>query len=132
MLTEAEVKKMFGVKRRTTLQNASLHLGCDKLAKAMNAAGFDQKKALEALPKVIETDNTMESVKALYKLIMKAKLEYESTTQLSTTEITEVWDQFNIILGKILTPKIMVAWPCEAETKAYIDSLKKSLNKNYS
>lgn len=131
MIKEDEVKKIFKIKKRTSLQNASLHLGCTKLAKALNAAGFDQKKVLEALPKVIETDNTMESVKGLYRLIMKAKLGYKSTTQLSTTEITDVWEHFNRILGEMLSPEIMVAWPCEEETKAYIDSLKKSFNKNY-
>lgn len=125
---EKLVREIFDVpekKQRTNLENASLHCGCDKLAKALNAAGFDRKQALEALPKEIEAPNTMESVKVLYRLIMHAMFGYTSTKQLSTTEITEVWDKLNIILGETLDPEIMVKWPCQEETKAFINSFKK-------
>lgn len=128
---EKQIREIFGMKKkRSKPQNNSLHCGCDKLAKKMNAAGFDRKVALQALPEVIETPNTMESVKVMYRLVMFAKFGYTSTKQLSTTEITEVWDQLNVMLGEVLDPEIMVKWPCEQETEAWLNGLKKSARQN--
>lgn len=110
--------------QRSNLQNKSLHLGCTLLAEKLNDAGFDQSKVLASLPKAIDCRNTMDSIKALYRLIMNAMYGYTSTKQLDSKQISEVWEKLNQILGETLHPDIRVGFPNEEQTEAYLISFK--------
>ncbi len=92
-------------------QYNALHLYCERVAEALNDAGFDQKSVLEA--KVLPTPNTKESVKGMIRLIQKAMYPPESgetsTTRLTQAQTVKVYDVFNKFLGENF--EIHVEWP---------------------
>ena len=93
--------------KRTNKQNASLHVFCRHLAEALNDAGLDMKKTLKP---EIDIPWTEENVKNhLWRPIQEAMEGKESTTELSTVEISEVY----LVLNRHLSEKfgITVAWP---------------------
>lgn len=90
--------------QRTDLQNRSLHLFCKLLAEALNEAGISQRVFLEGL----EVDNTPESIKSVFKGIANAKYLKDSTTELTTKEVEEIYDEINRQSSKI---GIHIDWP---------------------
>lgn len=97
------------MKKRTILQNKSLHLFCTQLADALNAAGLDMKKTLR---QDIEIPWTKENVKNhLWRPIQEAMTEKHSTTELDSAEPSQIYE----VLSKHLGEKfgIHVPWPCE-------------------
>lgn len=86
---------------RTDLQNNSIHLFCDKAAKALNEAGYDQKQVLEAF-RGAELENTMLSIKeSVFKKIMNILTGYESTTELKTDEVDIVYRNCNLLFNRL-------------------------------
>lgn len=80
-------------KQRTNQQNRSLHLYFTHLAEKLNEAGLDMRKTLKP---EIEIPWSGKSVKEyLWRPIMKAQIGKESTTELTTKEIDEVFDVIN-------------------------------------
>ncbi len=92
------------------------------MADKLNDAGLDQRRVLEALPKIIDARWTQVSFKELYRLIMKTLHGYDSTTELNTKEISEVWDKLMEMLVKIHGPEIDQHFPTQEETEAYLNS----------
>lgn len=85
-------------KQRTDKQNRSLHLYFTQLAEILNDAGLDMRKTLKP---EIEIPWSGKSIKEyLWRPIMKAQLNKESTTELTTKEIDEVFDVINRLLGE--------------------------------
>jgi len=85
------------VKQRTLTQNRALHLMYDHLAKTLNDAGYDMKRTLKQ-----DVDipwNTITVKEYLWKPIQNAQLGKESTTELTTKEIDEVFETLNRHLG---------------------------------
>ncbi len=86
--------------QRTLRQNNALHLYCQLLADALNEAGYDMRKTLKA---DIDIPWTAENAKQyLFRPIMKAQLNKNSTTELTTTEVSAVFDTLNRHLGERL------------------------------
>lgn len=84
-------------KQRTLQQNKALHLLFTHLADELTSAGLDMRKTLK--PEV-EIPWSADSVKNfLWRPIMKAQLGKESTTQLTTKEIDQVFDTLARHLG---------------------------------
>ena len=113
MLTEDEVKKMFGIKpQRTTKQNASLHVGCELLSRALNGAGFDVKKVIR-----VDIPWTMENVKEyLFKPFMSTMFpSYKSTTELDTRQVSEVWEKLLAYLSEKEYINENIPFPSEDE-----------------
>lgn len=78
---------------RTSQQNRALHKYCAMLSEALNDAGLDARTTLK--PEV-EIPWTPDMVKELmFKPIMKAMLHKESTTELDTKEVNEVYEVLN-------------------------------------
>jgi len=78
-------------KQRTLLQNRSLHKWYELMADALNDAGFDMKKTLEAIGDA-EIPWSKETVKeVLWRQIQIALINKESTRDLTTAEIDEVF-----------------------------------------
>jgi hypothetical protein len=90
---------------RTTKQNRALHLYFTLLAKKMAEQGLDMKKALKPS---VEITPTMELCKEyLFRPIMRAKYDKESTTELTTKELQGViqdLDRFFLSKHKIDVP----------------------------
>ena len=93
---------------RTNLQNRALHKYCAMVADEMNAAGYDAKKVI-SLPIRL----TPELVKdCIFRVIMHAMYpDYESTTQLSTTEIQNVYETMNAATGERFG--VSMPWPSD-------------------
>lgn len=82
---------------RTLQQNRALHLMFDQLAQELNQAGFDMRKTLKPS---IDIPWTGESVKEyLWRPVQQAQVNKKSTTELTTSEIDEVFDTINRHLG---------------------------------
>lgn len=83
---------------RTTKQNNALHLYFEMLAEALGEAGLDMRKTLKP---TIEIPWNKETIKEyLFKPIMKAQLNKESTTEMTTKEVDQVIETLNRHLGE--------------------------------
>jgi len=78
-------------KIRTMKQNRALHKWCGEMARQLNESGI----AISLVFRNIEADYSMELVKALWRAFAKAKYGKDSTTQLTTKEITDIYDEVN-------------------------------------
>lgn len=85
---------------RTNQQNKALHVLFQQYANLLNDNGLDMKKAFARKPEV-EIPWSGGSVKEyLWRPIMKAQLNKQSTTKLTTVEIDEVFDTINKFFGE--------------------------------
>ena len=88
-------------KVRSIPQNSSIHLYCDRIAKVLNDAGYDQKQALEAFDGV-ELENTMLSVKNdIWRRIQKILTGKESTTELETNEVDLIARNVRVLINRL-------------------------------
>lgn len=101
-------------KQRTITQNAALHVYFDDLATVLNEAGLDMRKTLKA---EINISWSKESIKEyLFKPIMKLMTVKKSTTELTTDEVTKLYDILNNNLGTKFG--IYVPFPTKQELEA--------------
>jgi len=97
--------KVYTVKR-TEPQNNSLHKGLRALAERLSDSGLDMRKVLK--PEV-EIPWTVDSAKEyLFNPIAKVMFD-KTSSELSTTEIQQVWDVLNRHTGEKFG--ITVEWP---------------------
>jgi len=97
---------------RTPQQRKAIEVYCRKLADALNNAGYTvNDQVVLRLP----VSWTQENIKELmFKQIMTALYpEKESTTQLDTDEVSEVYENLNLAVSE--RTGVSVAWPCEEE-----------------
>jgi len=84
-----------------------LHLYFTQLAEALNDAGLDMRKTLKPS---IEIPWSSKSIKEyLWRPIMKAQCGKESTTELTTKEIDQIFDVINRHLSEKFG--LFVEWP---------------------
>lgn len=102
-------------KKRTDAQNKSLHRYCSELATELQNAGVP----LEVFVKDIEADYTMEAVKEVFRAFARAKFHKQSTADLTTNEIQEVYEEMSRHVAQF---GIYMAWPSIEETDNYINS----------
>lgn len=107
-------------KIRTVQQNKSLHVYCEELATELNNAGI----TMQALIEELHIDHTKESVKSIWRAIAKAKYGKESTTELTTKEIDEVYNEMNRMIA---AKGIHIAWPAQESSPNYLNSLEEHL-----
>ena len=96
--------------KRTGQQNRALHLYCEMLYQELFFAGITQKKFLEAMD---EINNSPQSIKAVFREYGRVKYGKVSTADLTTKEISDIYEEFNLNLSKI---GIHIPWPSEEET----------------
>ena len=93
---------------RTLTQNSALHLYFELLANALNDAGLDMKKVLEV--KTGDVPWNKDTIKeVLWRPLQDAMTGEESTTKLSTTEVSEVYEVLNRHTASKLG--VSVEWP---------------------
>lgn len=85
-------------KTRTIKQNKALHLLFTQLADELNNAGLDMRKTLKETIDIPWSGSTIKEY--LWRPIMKSQLGIESTTELSTKDIDQVFDTINRHLGE--------------------------------
>lgn len=97
---------------RTLPQNNSFHLWLDRLADALNEAGYSVNDKL-----VIKTDIpfTKENLKASIVHVVMKKMypDIDSTAKLSTTQIQDVYEVVNEAIA--LRTAVHVPWPTEEQ-----------------
>lgn len=76
---------------RTILQNKSLHLYCQQVADYLNESGI----SVELFFKNLEVDFTMEMIKSAIKKIAKTKFGVDSTSKLTTIQLTACYEELN-------------------------------------
>lgn len=91
-MTETEVKQ------RTAAQNRALHLYFTQLADVLTEHGLDMRKVLKPEIEIPWNGGTVKEY--IWKPIMKAQLRKESTTELTTDEIDDVFDTITRHLGE--------------------------------
>lgn len=96
--------------QRTPPQNRSLHKWATMLADEFNAAGFDQRAVLNKLPeRAVDIPWTMEAIKNIVRTVGHAMYGVESTADLTTTQMQEVYKVVDARLSEITG--IRVEWP---------------------
>lgn len=94
-------------KKRTLTQNSALHLYFRMLADALNDAGLDQRKTLK--PNVEIPWNEAAIKELIWRPIQLAVVSKESSAELTTSEVQEVYEVLNRHLANRFG--ITVAWP---------------------
>lgn len=121
---ERDIKAVFFGKeypQRTGQQNRALHLAFRILADELNAAGLDQRVVLNPSIHIPWDEKAIKE--RLWRPIQKVMLFKESTTELDTTEITQVWDLIMRELGEKFEVEY-IPFPSEEQTESYLKSLK--------
>ena len=87
-----------GEKQRTTTQNKSLHLYFEHLANSLNEAGLDIQKTLRHDAQIPWSASTVKEL--IFRQIMTAQFGKKSTTELTTREVSEVFNTITRHLGE--------------------------------
>lgn len=106
--------------KRTNKQNASLHKYCSELSDLLNEHGITVKKLFEE----VEADNTMESVKQLWRTFAYMKYGKTSTTELSTDEVNKIYDEVNRHISQW---GLHMAFPSYENADEYLQSYENSI-----
>ena len=96
-------------KKRTLPQNASLHKYCTDLSAKMNDAGFTQRQLVGKFKAGFELPVTAEMIKAIFREVGNAMYQKESTADLTTVEMMEVYKVVDGRMGEIVG--IRAEWP---------------------
>lgn len=100
---------------RSLQQNAALHLWCSWIAEALNDAGYDYQKFLEAADYKLDTPWTTALVKdQLWRPVQEAMTKKESTTELNKIEPSDIQQVLMARLTEI-TGIQDVPWPKKKE-----------------
>lgn len=83
---------------RSDQQNKAIHVFCELLAAELNNAGLDMKKVLKPEIDIPWTKDTIKEY--IWRPVQLAQLRKESTVNLSTKEVSMVWETINRFLGE--------------------------------
>ena len=104
-------------KKRTPIQNNSLHRYCELVATALNDAGLNIEEVLQHFTMELDWDkNTVKDI--IWRTAQKRMLRKISTTELNKHEdITRVWEACNRFLAKLGVESI--PFPHDPENKLH-------------
>lgn len=102
-------------KKRSLAQNASLHRWCEETARELNNSGISKSVFYQN----IEADYTMENIKELWRSFARTKYGKNSTTELTTKEFTEIYEECNRHLSQF---GLYMPFPSEENTSNYLQS----------
>jgi len=98
------------VKTRSLKQNNSLWLYFTLLAEALNGIGFDMRTLIK---KEVEIEWTKDSVcQYLWRPLQKTMFQKKSTTQITTKDINDIYDNLNRIIIERTKGEVQVDFPC--------------------
>ena len=102
--------------KRTNPQNRSLHKWCEMMADDLNAAGYDQRVVMNQFKDGFLVPWTMDAIKNIFRSVAKAMYECDSTADLTTTQIQEVYQVVDARLSEITG--VRHEWPSEESMSA--------------
>lgn len=105
-------------KQRTLLQNRALHKWFTLLSTELNTQGLDMRVVLKPDWKIWWTP---ESIKEnMFKPLMKAMYNKDSTTELTTAQVDKVYEQIMQIIGERYG--VNIPFPSQESTEEYLKS----------
>ena len=102
-------------KQRSIQQNKALHKWCEETARELNNAGISK----EVFYRDIQADYTLENIKELWRSFARTKYGKNSTTELTTKEFTEIYDEVNRHISQF---GIFMPFPSEENSENYLSS----------
>ena len=105
--------------KRTIKQNKALHKFFQEVSAELNNQGVD----VRVMVKNLRVDSTPEMVKDIFRAIGKEKYGINSTTELTTRQVNDCFDEFNRMLA---AEDIYIPFPSYQESEEYL----KSFNEN--
>lgn len=91
-----ELSIAVGERQRSDQQRKAIEVYCRDLAAALNDAGLDQRRVLASMREGVELPWDQARCKdVLWREVQRAMLGKESTTRLSRTEVSQVYDALN-------------------------------------
>jgi hypothetical protein len=126
-ISDEDIEKMrvgeslrFAGRKRTDLQNRALHQYFTLIAETLNEAGLDMKVMLPKFK--VDVPWKPDTIKDLiWRPIQQAQFQKNSTTELTTKQLNEVFETLNRHLGKL---GIHVPFP-SLETEIWDKKIKK-------
>lgn len=88
-------------KQRTLQQNRALHIYCKIMSEKLNECGQSQKAVLTKLNENFDIPWTEESFKCLFREVATLLYSVESTAELSTKELQEVYKVVDARISEI-------------------------------
>ncbi|MFS4438577.1 hypothetical protein ACMA5I_10210 [Paracoccaceae bacterium GXU_MW_L88] len=106
--------------KRTTLQNRSLHKLFDNTSKALVEEGVTMRTIVTKMEQH-RIEPTPELVKAVWRAIQESMYGTKSTTELTTDQVNEVFEEYNKLMSEL---GVYVPFPSiDSLLDAYRDSL---------
>ena len=84
--------------KRTNAQNKAMHLLFTQMSDTFNTLGLDMRVVLKPEIKILWTPEAVK--RELFKPVMKAMYGKESTTELTTSEVSKVYEQIAKLIGE--------------------------------
>lgn len=102
--------------QRSNQQNRALHKGCQEVADLLIESGV----SLQVLLQHLDVRPSMESIKAIYRDIARAKFEVSSTADLDTTQVNKVWEDLSKAVSQ--TTGVYIPFPSYENSEEYLKS----------
>lgn len=102
-------------KKITTQQRKATHKYFEEVARELNNQGIDVKVLVSNL----RVDATPEMMKNIYRAIGKEKFGITSTEELTTSQVTQCYEEMNRLLASV---GVHISFPSQSETDSYINS----------
>ncbi len=102
--------------QRSSAQNRALHKGCQEIADILVENGI----SLQVLLQHLDVRPSMESIKAIYRDIARAKFEVTSTADLDTSQINKVWEDLSKAVSQ--STGVYIPFPSYENTEEYLKS----------
>jgi len=106
--------------KRTNSQNKALHLLFTQMSDTFNTLGLDMKVILKQEWKIWWTPESCKS--QLFKPVMKAMYGIESTTELTTAQVSKVYEQIAKVIGE--KHGVTIEFPSKEQLDDYWNNLK--------
>ena len=103
-----EIKKW--IKTRSNKQNRALHLYLTLLATELNLKGFDMRAIIR--DDVLIDWTSISAKEYLWRPIQKTMFQKKSTTQLTTADINEIYDNLNRVIIERTKGEVQIPFPC--------------------
>jgi hypothetical protein len=103
-------------KQRTATQNKAMHKGFQQIADCLVENG----KSLNVIIENLEVRPTEHNIKDVFRAIAKEKYGIVSTSELTTKQVDEVWEELVLSVGKVTG--IFIEFPSYQNTHEYMQS----------
>ncbi len=107
--------------QRSNKQNRSLHLGCQNIADVL----VENNVSLSLVIKDLDIRPTMHSVKDIFRAIAKSKFGVESTANLESKQVDEVWEDLIKRISEITG--VFIPFPSEENREEALSSYEQYL-----